>query len=180
MYNIYMRLGNNVKAAEILEEYLRNNPDNIYVQNLLAEHYLNKIRDIDKAAQAFEKVIALADHEAADDYYRENALYSLGFIRYNQGNTAEAIALFKQTLDLNRNNINVLYMLAAICMDEGMVADAEEYASQYYLKNQDNITINSILGCDILHKKQPGGCALSSQRLGLEIDRRHPVAGALR
>jgi len=155
MYNIYMRLGNNVKAAEILEEYLTNDPENIYVRNLLAEHYLNKIRDLEKAAGCFEKVLELSEREAVDDYYRENALYGLGFIRYNQGDTAGAIELFRRTIELNRNNLNVLYMLAAICMEEGMIAEAEKYALQYFPNNPENPAVNSILGRIYYIKNNP-------------------------
>jgi tetratricopeptide (TPR) repeat protein len=155
LFNIYMRMKNYTAAADILESYLAVDPGNIYVQNHLAEHYYNNLRDVDRAIAAYNRVIALSQQEAVEDYFLENALYNLGYIYFERGDFEKAISLFRETLQVNKNNLNALYMLAALLMEDGKLDEAEYHARAYYAKSTENAAINAILGRVLYVKNSP-------------------------
>ena len=146
IFNIYNALENNQKAVEAYEEYLGNNPDSIYIQYLVAEFYYKKLNDTKKAEDAFKKVIEISKRISVEDFYRENAYYSLGYLSFKDKEFDSSIEYFKKVRDINVNNINAAYMLALLFMDRYELHESEEYAIIYLDKIPDNLVMNSIMG----------------------------------
>ncbi len=164
MYNIYMRLRQNDKAAEILEEFMEHNPNSVFVQYMLADHYLKKMKKYDKAEEAFKRVIAIADTTPIEDYYRENACFYLGYLAYKKGDRKSALEYYHRVLQLNRSNREAIYTLAGIHMDEYELEEALRYAKMLLKQNPDSQKMHSLIGRIQYLKREPG--ALSNLRKG--------------
>lgn len=154
IYSIYTKFKMNKEAAQILNEYLTVNPETIYIHFLLGEHYLRITNDLNNAKKSFQNVINLSIRNSSEDYYREYSFYYLGFIAFTQKNTDIAIFNFKKVLAINKNNLNAIYTLALIFMENNNLNQAEKYANQYYSENKKNKKINSILGSIYYIKNQ--------------------------
>ena len=146
IYNIFMRLRNYTKAAEILNDYLKADPDYIYIHHLLAEHYLTYMKDTNRAVKAYNKVLSLSGKDAVEDYYKENALYKLGYIFYQKGDDENAIKHLKKNLEINRNNDKAHYLLAVIYMNSYRLDNALDHSKSFLINNPDNAKINAIAG----------------------------------
>ncbi len=146
MFNVYMRLRKYNKAAGILEEYMEHNTKSVFVQYMLANHYLKKLKKYDQAEEAFERVIAISDVTPIEDYYRENSLFYLGFIAYKNGDRDAAIDYYNRVLRLNRSNQGAIQSLAGIHMDEYELDDALKYARMFLKQNPDSKKMHSLMG----------------------------------
>ena len=146
MFAIYNVLENHQKAAETYEEYLKYQPDSIYIQYIVAEYYYKKLNDTKKAEEAFNKVIAISRKTSVEDFYMENAYYSLGYLAFRSREFDRSIEHFRKVRDINVNNINAAYMLALLYMEKYDLNGGEEYARIYLNKLPDNMVMNSIMG----------------------------------
>jgi len=145
-YNIYMRLKNEGKAAEILEEYCRANPGDIHILFLLGEHYLKSMSDRDNAGRIFRKVIELSNNSANENYYREYSYYYLGYLAFYNNDYEKALAYYREVYVINNTNDKALYMLAILYMLRYDLDNAQEFALQYLAMVPDNSAMNGIMG----------------------------------
>ncbi len=146
IYNIHMRNKDYILAARVLEDYIAAQPDAIHVQFVLAEHYYRILQDNVKAAQAFKKVLDIYSRIAAEDYYAESAYYFLGYISYASRKPSEAVKYFTKAIEINKTNIDSLFMLAVANMDLFKFNDAEKHALNYLKFNSSNIRVKGIIG----------------------------------
>jgi tetratricopeptide (TPR) repeat protein len=146
IYSIKMKLKKPDEAAAVLEDYLRLNPDSVQVRYFLAEHYNKNMQDLDRAAAEYRAVIEKSDRQPIEDYYKEQSLFGLAGIAYRKGEVGEAIARYRQVLDMNRDSLEALYYLALTSMEIYDLDGAERYALEYQEKRPGNQTICSILG----------------------------------
>lgn len=146
IYHIYLKQKNYVAAAAILEDYLKERPESVQIMFVLGEHYLKNLNDPDRATAAYKKVIALTDQLPIEDYYKEQSYFSLATIAYQKGDLPEAIAMYRNVLAINKENIDAIYFLALTCMDMHDLVEAERYALQFMEKRPGDKVILSILG----------------------------------
>jgi tetratricopeptide (TPR) repeat protein len=146
IYNIHIRNKDYISAARILEDYMAVQPDAIHVQFVLAEHYYRILQDNIKAVQAFKKVIDIYSRIAAEDYYAESANYFLGYISYASRKPTEAISYFSKTMEINKTNMDALFMLAVANMDIFKFGEAELKALEYLKFNPSNARVKGIVG----------------------------------
>jgi len=146
IYTIYVILRNNPKAAEILEDYIRVNPDSINVQFTLAMHYYKKMKDMDRAEKAFNQVIKISSRTANEDYYMENSYYNLGYILYGKGRPDEALSCFIRVISIDPENYNAVYLAAFINMESFNLSEAEKYAEIYLSRFPENEKMNLVMG----------------------------------
>ncbi len=146
IYHIYLKQKNYDAAAAILEEYLKEKPESVQIMFVLGEHYLKNLNDPKRATAAFTKVIALTDRLPIEDYYKEQSYFSLATIAYRKGDLPEAIAMYRNVLAINKENIDAIYFLALTCMDMHDLVEAERYALQFMEKRPGDKVILSILG----------------------------------
>ncbi len=146
IFYIYNVLRNYRKAAGIYEDYLKIFPNSIYIEYVLAEHYFKRLRDYKRAVRAFKKIITISERTSAEDYYRENAFLSLGYISYKKRKYDESIKYFLLARDINPENRNSAYMLAILYMNKYDIDNAEKYAGMYLKSFPGNILMHSIMG----------------------------------
>ncbi len=146
IYNIYLKQKKYEAAAVILEDYLKERPESVQIMFILGEHYLKNMNDADKATAAYQKVIALTDQLPIEDYYKEQSYLSLANIAYRKGDLLQAVAMYQNVLNINKENIDAHYFLALTCMDMHDLAAAEQYALQFIEKRPGDRVIMSILG----------------------------------
>ena len=146
IFGIHLKRRDYAAAAEILQEYLRMEPESVQVRFLLAEHYYNNMRNMEKAAAAYRSVIELSSRVPVEDYYRERALLSLANIAYRNGDLAGAVAMYREVLDSNRENLDAVYFLAMTYLELYDLDNAERSAQAFLEKRPDDQAINSVLG----------------------------------
>ncbi len=146
IYNIYLKQKKYTEAAAILEDYLKERPESVQIMFILGEHYLKNMNDPDKATAVYKKVIALSDQLPIEDYYKEQSYLSLANIAYRKGDLTQAVSMYQNVLNINKENLDALYFLALTCMDMYDLAGAERYALQFNEKRPDDKVIMSILG----------------------------------
>lgn len=146
LYNSHLKLRDNEAAAGILAEYLRIKPESVQILFVLAEHYHKKMRDMERAALAYRKVIEISDRQPVDDYYKEQSFFNLAVIAYRSGNLDDAVALYGETLAVNRENLEALYYLTLTCMEKYDLDGARRNAELFLEKQPDDPVINSVLG----------------------------------
>jgi len=146
IYNIYIKLRNYDAAAGILEDYLKVNPESVQVLFLLAEHYVRNMNNMDKATAAYKRVIALSDQLPIEDYYKEQSYLNLASIAYRKGDLEQAVAMFHEVLNINKDNLDAIYYLALTSMEMYDLAEAERYSMQFLEKRPGDRVINSVLG----------------------------------
>jgi tetratricopeptide (TPR) repeat protein len=146
IYNIHMRNKDYPLAAKILEDYMAVQPDAIHVQFVLSEHYYRILQNNVKAALAFKKVIDIYAKIAAEDYYAESAYYFLGYISYASRKPSDAVKYFSKAIEINKSNLDALYMLAVANMDIFKFNEAEIQALTYLKFNPSNVRVKGIIG----------------------------------
>jgi tetratricopeptide (TPR) repeat protein len=146
IYNIHMRNKDYILAARVLEDYMAVQPDAIHVQFVLGEHYYRILQDSAKATLAFKKVINIYSRIAAEDYYAESAYYFLGYISYASRKPSEAIKYFSKAIEINKTNMDALYMLVVSNMDIYKFNEAENLALTYLKFNPSNAKVRGIIG----------------------------------
>jgi tetratricopeptide (TPR) repeat protein len=146
IYHIYLKQKNHEAAAAILEEYLKEKPESVQIMFVLGEHYLKNLNDPDRATAAYKKVIALTDQLPIEDYYKEQSYLSLATIAYRKGDLPEAVAMYRNVLAINKENLDAIYFLALTSMDMHDLVEAERYVLQFMEKRPGDKVILSILG----------------------------------
>ncbi len=146
LYNSHLRLRDNEAAAGVLLDYLRIRPGSVQILFILAEHYQKKMRDPERAALTYRKVIEISDSQPVDDYYKEQSYFNLAVIAYQSGKLDEAVSLYGETLNVNRENLEALYYLALTCMEKYDIDCALRHAELFLAKQPDDPVINSVLG----------------------------------
>lgn len=146
IYNILIRQKNYEAAAGILEDYLKVKPESVQIMFILAEHYFKNMNDPDKAITAYKKVITLSDQLPIEDYYKEQSFFNLANIAYRKGDLVQSMAMYRNVLNINKENLDALYALALTSMDVYDCAGAERYALQFLEKRPGDKVILSILG----------------------------------
>ncbi len=145
-YDIYVNLRDYKMAVKTLEDYLKIDPDEVRFQFVAGRHYYNHLNDYDKAAEAFRRVIEISYHQAVEDYYRESASYYLGFIEYRKNNYEQAAHYFRDVLDINRENMNAVFLLARISMEQYNLDEAVTYARRYLEVKSDDSAMHAVAG----------------------------------
>jgi len=146
IYNIYLKQKKYEEAAAILEDYLKERPESVQIMFILGEHYFKNMNDAERATAVYQKVITLSDQLPIEDYYKEQSYLSLANIAYRKGDLLQAVAMYQNVLNINKENIDALYYLALTCMDMHDLAGAERYALQFNEKRPGDRVILSILG----------------------------------
>lgn len=146
IYEIYQRLRNYKKAAEIFEAYLKVAPNTVHVQFVLGENYLRNLKDSKKSEYYFKSVLETAGRFPVEDYYRSQAYYYLGHIAYKDEKYNEADEYFSKVYEIDRGNLNAIFMLAIINMDKYELDDAINFSSIYVARVPDNMKMHSVLG----------------------------------
>ncbi len=146
IYHIYLKMKNNEAAAQILEQYLAVAPDSVQTQFILAEHYFKNMTALDKASEAYKKVINLSDRLPIEDFYKEQSYMSLGTIAYKKGEIQRAASFYQEVLNINRDNYEAIYFIALAQMELYNLPEAEKYSNIFLMKHPANRVINSILG----------------------------------
>ena len=146
IYNIYIRLRNYEAAAGILEDFIKEKPESVQVLFLLAEHYARKMNDMEKAVAAYRKVIALSEQLPIEDYYKEQSYLNLASIAYRKGDLVQAVLMFHEVLNINKDNLDAIYYLALTSMEMYDLAEAERYSYQFLEKRPGDRVIDSVLG----------------------------------
>jgi tetratricopeptide (TPR) repeat protein len=145
-YDIYVNLRDYSEAVNTLEDYLEIDPGEVRFQFAVGRHYYNHLKDYEKAAESFRKVLEISYHQAVEDYYRESSSYYLGFIEYRKNNHDLAARYFRDVLDVNRDNMNAVFLLAKISMEQYNLDDAVKYARRYLEVKSDNSTMHAVAG----------------------------------
>jgi len=146
IYNIQMKLRNYRDAAKILSDYLKIVPDSINVQYALAEHYYKNLSDLKNAEKYFINVLTLAKKSPVDSSYKEYAGYYLGYISYKNKKFNQAIKFYKMVFNINKSNMNSVYMLALLYMENYRITEAEFFAKKFLAVDPDNAAMHSVLG----------------------------------
>ncbi len=146
IFNIYLKQKKYDAAAGILEEYLKVKPESVQVRYILAEHYYNNMRDADRASAAFKSVIDMSNRVPVEDYYRERSLVSLANIAYRKGELSQAVAMYREALEINRENPDAIYYLALTYLEMYDLSNAERCALEFLEKRPGDPVINSVLG----------------------------------
>jgi tetratricopeptide (TPR) repeat protein len=146
IYNIYIKQRNYEAAAGILEDFLKVKPESVQVLFLLAEHYARNMNDIEKATAAYRKVIALSDQLPIEDFYKEQSYLNLASIAYRKGDLEQAVGMFQEVLNINKDNLDAIYYLALTSMEMYELAEAGRYSHQFLEKRPGDRIINSVLG----------------------------------
>ncbi len=146
LYMAYMKLQNYSKAADILEQYLKINPDAVHFQLALGDLYMKNLNDNEKAEKIFLSSLETCDRVSADDYYREQANMNLGYISFRKNEVEKSIRYFEKAYGYNRNSEAVIYMLAHLHMYQYNIRAAETYALLFNSITQGNTSVLSILG----------------------------------
>ena len=146
LYVTYLKLQNYPKAAGILEQYLKVNPDAVHFQLALGDLYMKNLNDNEKAEKIFLSALETCDRVSADDYYREQANVSLGYLSFRKNEVEKSIRYFEKAYGYNRNNDTVIYMLAHMNMYMYNIKAADTYALLFNSITTGNTSILSILG----------------------------------
>ena len=146
IYSIYIKLRNYEAAAGILEDFLKVKPESMQVLFLLAEHYARNMNDMDRATASYRKVIALSEQLPIEDYYKEQSYLNLASISYRKGDLEQAVEMFHEVLNINKDNLDAIYYLALTSMEMYDLAEAERYSVQFLEKRPGDRIINSVLG----------------------------------
>jgi tetratricopeptide (TPR) repeat protein len=146
IYNIYIKLRNYEAAAGILEDFIKVKPDSVQVLFLLAEHYSRNMNNMDRATATYRKVIALSDQLPVEDYYKEQSYFNLASIAYWKGDLEQAVAMFNEVLNINKDNPDAIFYLALTSMEMYDLSEAERYSIQFLEKRPGDPVINSVLG----------------------------------
>ncbi len=110
------------EAVDILKKGLKENPDDAILYNIMGAAYFGA-RDTDKAVQYFEKAIALKP-----EFFLP--YFNLAMLYLNKDEKEKAINEYKRILEIERNNVSALLMLAKIMEAE----KKEKEALAYYIK----------------------------------------------
>jgi tetratricopeptide (TPR) repeat protein len=146
IYNIYLKQRNYDAAAVILEDYLKVKPESVQVLYILAEHYYQNLRDPEKATAAFKQVITLSDQVPIEDYFKERSYISLASIAYRKGDLTQAVEMYEQALNINKENLDAIYYLAVTYLEMYDLSGAERYSLAFLEKRPGDPVINSVLG----------------------------------
>ena len=146
LYLVYTRLNKNEKAAAILEEYCEINPSALDVRFTLGEHYLKKMNDTEKSAEAFKVILASEEGFPSRQYYIEYACYYLGYISFQNGNLSDALKYYEIAYDINDKNLKTVSMLAMLYIEFLDLEKAEKFSSLYLAFYPENAVMNSVKG----------------------------------
>jgi tetratricopeptide (TPR) repeat protein len=146
IYHIYIKMKNYEAAARILEQCLSAMPDSVQIQFNLAEHYDRYMHDANKAAEAYQKTIAMSEHLPVDDYFKEQSLLGLGHIAFRKGDIAKSASFYREVLKINGDNLEAVYYCALASMEMYDFSGAEAYSNRFLRFSPGNKIINSILG----------------------------------
>ncbi len=146
LYAIHVEKKEYEKAAEILERYLKVEPDDVNTLYSLGIHYYRHLNDSSRALKKFETIIRLSSRiDIAPDYI-ENAYYVSGYIYFTNNEFKKSFRCYKKVYELNPNNMNAVSMLAITAMSEYNIVDAEKYSLVYLGSNPDETNMHYILG----------------------------------
>lgn len=116
----FFRAGDLDKAAQILENVLRGNPENFEATFGLGIIHATG-GNVDAALQLFERAVAIKPDDA-------DAHYNLGLAHHNKGNHDKAAAAYRRSIDINPNEEGPHNNLGNLLKDRGdMAAAAESY-----------------------------------------------------
>jgi tetratricopeptide (TPR) repeat protein len=163
LYNTYMIFKNYKSAAGILENYMKLYPNDIRTQYVLAEHYYKRLENYKESIVKFNRVIEISRRTSAENYYVENAYYSLGYITYKTGDLRSSIRYFEKVREVNSRNTNAAYMLAILYIEEYQLENAEKYAEIFLEKNPFNYVMLSIKGRALYLKGDPSAISFFSR-----------------
>ena len=192
LYLVYIRLNQNEKAAAILQDYCSVNPSALDIRFTLGEHYLKKMNDTEKSAEAFKVILASDDDHPGRQYYKEYACYYLGYISFQNGNLNDALKYYETAYDINNKNLKTVNMLAMLYMEILDLKKAEELSSLYLAAYPENAIMNSIKGqalyirnelpaitCLRLASKDPSIYGLTAKAFYLEMLQKDQEAAAI-
>ncbi len=146
LYEIYMRLRNNAKAADVLQRYLVVKPKALQIRYILARNYYIRMKKTARAEEEFKKLIAVAATAQNGVYYLEYGNYYLGDIAYRRGQNKEALAYYEKTVLYNRKNNYAHFRLAILYIDAMKYDQAVEHASLYLEAYPKNRNMNGVIG----------------------------------
>ncbi|MCX7678640.1 MAG: tetratricopeptide repeat protein [Spirochaetes bacterium] len=131
LYHTNMKLKNYNGASEALQKLIQENPNNIKAHFLLGQLYFSKIKDIEKAASYFEKIVTISKEQSLDKTYYETSLYYLGYLNYKKGNIENAVEHLKEALSVNERNRTARRFLIDILMANYWLDEAEKQINTY-------------------------------------------------
>ncbi len=145
LVNIYLLFRNHSRAAQIIEAYLKEDPNNIRVTYFLARHYLFRQRDFKKAEGVFNRIIQTNNQSMHLDFYRSYSNYFLGYISYLKKNTAGAILYLHKAIKNYSENKKAVYMLANLYFVNSEFNSAVHYAQKYLDSYPNNRAMHSLI-----------------------------------
>ncbi len=163
LYFNYIMLRNYKSGAEILEQYMKHYPDDIRTQYILAEHYYKRLMNYQQSMKAFQRVIEISARISVENFFIENAYYSLGYIAYKAGDLKSSIIYFEKVRDVNNDNINAAYMLALLYIEEYDLDRAEKNAGIFLGENPSNSVMLTIRGRALYLKGDPASISYFSR-----------------
>jgi tetratricopeptide (TPR) repeat protein len=163
LYYTYMVLRNHKSAAEILEKYMKLYPNDIMTQYVLSEHYYKRLQNYKKSIEGFHRVIEISGRISVENFYVENAYYSLGYITYKTGDFRNSIRYFEKVREVNNSNTNAAYMLALLNMEEYNLESAGKNAEIFLKQNPDNNVMLAIRGRVLFLKDDPSALSFFSR-----------------
>ena len=146
MYTIHMDRKEYAAAADILERYLKEEPEDINALYTMAIHYYRYLNDGAAALKKCRAIISLASKIDVASDYTENAYYISGYIYFTRNEFKKSFNCYKKVYEINPNNMNAVSMLAITAMSEYKLADAEKYSLIYLESNPYEINMQYILG----------------------------------
>ena len=102
-----------LRTTTLLEEMLRDNPEDAYSRFQLASSY-SMHREYDKAVEHGEKALALRREKGLRNEYFVTAFYTLSQGYYALGNSAEAERVGLEALEFYPDHLDICHLLAAL------------------------------------------------------------------
>ncbi len=163
LYFNYVMLRNFKSGAEILEKYMKHYPNDIRIQYILAEHYYKRLMDYKKSMKAFQRVIEISGRISVENFFIENAYYSLGYIAYKAGDYRSSLIYFEKVRNVNNANSNAAYMLALLYIEEYDLERAGKNAEIFLRENPSNSVMLAIRGRVLYLRDDPASVSYFSR-----------------
>ena len=145
-FNIYMKLRNYKKAADVLSGYLEMDPDSVRIRYILAEHYLKRLKNSEAALKEFLMIEELYLTKGLGGEYLENTYYNIGFINFEKNRSGAALQYFNKAYSANPDRLNTIRILASLNMTLLRLPEAEKFALLYLERVPGSKYMHSVLG----------------------------------
>lgn len=178
-YRVFSGLRNQQEAGKVLAAYIETHPDDIRVRYMLAEHYYQANRDMEKAAGMFQSIIDRAASLAVEEVYREQAWFRLGEIAYRENNLNRALYSFEMARRVNPSNTRTLRYLALFHLHFYNLDKAVKYADAVLRENPSGSTMHMVRGRVLYLRNDPAAISHLRQSADNESVQGYISAGLL-